>query len=90
MFYVWLYANPVGYDRLRRLYICIIHTSTVQESSSAWRPLVVPFCAVSPRLIHDMTFGDFPLLTLILHCTDSRGFFFDKANYSTLQVNLPD
>ena len=39
-------CTPVGYDRLKRLYI--------QESSLAWRPLVVHFCAVLLRLIHDI------------------------------------
>ncbi len=39
-------CNPVGYDRLKHLYI--------QNSSLAWRPLAVHFCAVSPRLIHDI------------------------------------
>ena len=39
-------CNPVGYDRLKRLYI--------QEFSLAWRPIVVHFCAVLPRLIHDI------------------------------------
>ncbi len=39
-------CNPVGYDRLKHLYI--------QKSSLAWRPLSVHFCAVSPRFIHDI------------------------------------
>ena len=39
-------CNPVGYDRLERLYI--------QNSGPACRPSVVHFCVVSPRLIHDL------------------------------------
>ena len=39
-------CNPVGYDRLECLYI--------KNSSPAFCPPVVDFCAVSPRLIHDL------------------------------------
>ena len=39
-------CNPVGYDRLKHL--------NIQRSSLAEPPLVFHFCAVSPRLIHDI------------------------------------
>ncbi len=39
-------CNPVGYDRPERLYI--------QNSSPAWRPLIVQFRVVSPRLTNDI------------------------------------